>query len=475
MSSRASPSLLFLAALAAAAAQDWGLTGAWELVQPITPAGGYAGPSLAYRGATHAAGCLFVTSNDTDSGFMGVSMYDIARARWEQFPDFGFSSPVGDPATVEVGGQLFVIDETNLNNVYFIDISAARSTVGYRWTVPQVSDGPTGRFGMRFVAWGPIVYAFGGVDYQGATAGTAHNDVWALAAGATIAASFPLASWTQVAADGLANMPPPRVGYSVVAFGTVILMYGGVSLLPTAPAGTLPDVCFTPNNALCYFHHSVWAFTPGNPGPPGELTVTAAQWARLGDNGPAQPAGRFDAIAGALGDQLFVYGGTTAAGPTSELWAYNLPAQAWGRVQPSSPAPFDGPPRDFGYGTGAMIGRHLYSFAQVVDAVTGEPLAGTGQLWRWAPTPGGGGGGTGGGGGSATSAVVAGHTAGIVIGILVGLANLGLLVLLAQNAGVVALPALGGLACGGKPAGAGGYYTAASAGVGAGDYAAPNA
>ena len=188
----------------------------------------------------------------------------------------------------------------------------------------------------------------------------------------------------------------------------------------------------------------------------------------LGDNGPVLPAGRFDAIGGAIGDQLFIYGGTTATGSTSELWAYNLPLQTWGRVQPSSPAPYSSPLRDYGYGTGALLGRHLYSFAQAIDPVSGEPLPGTGQLWRWAPTVGGGS-----VAGSApavgyNSAALAGHTAGIVIGILVGLGNLVVVLMLAQNAGVVTFPDLSF----GRKASAAGYYTATSSDAG---YTAPPA
>lgn len=45
----------------------------------------------------------------------------------------------------------------------------------------------------------------------------------------------------------------------------------------------------------------------------------------------------------------------TAAGPTSDMWAYNLVTQTWQIVAPSAPAP--GPNTDVVLGVGLVIGR----------------------------------------------------------------------------------------------------------------------
>ena len=431
------------------------------------------GPTLAYRGASHTTGCLFAIQNDTDAGVFGAQIFDVARLRWEAWPSFGDLVPaMSDPFSVDVGGQVVVIDEANMNAVAFIDASAARSTVGYRWSVPQLSSGPATRVGERFFAWGALIYTFGGVEVAGAQAGAFHNDMWALPAGAMIAGSLPAADWSQVAIDAVAGFPPGRVAYSWAVFGTVVLLFGGVSLSPSAPPGTLPNVCFSPAAAaLCDFHSHVWAFSPGNPGPPGELSVTANQWARLFPNGGAAPAGRFDHIAGVLGDQMFVFGGTTAAGASTELWAFNLPAQAWGLVRASSPAPFGGRSTDAGYPVGSFIGRHFYVYAQSIDAASGEPLPGTGALWRWAPALGGGGGGGAPAPAATPATLGAGPTAALMMGLLVGLANLGLLALARWPAlGDVAvwgggggcLRGLGGWGARPSGGGGGGFYTSAA-------------
>lgn len=89
-------------------------------------------------------------------------------------------------------------------------------------------------------------------------------------------------------------------------------------------------------------------------------------------------------------------------------------------------------------------------------------MPGSGQLWVWSPSFGAGGRPGGGGnspaGSDINNPIIMGHTAGIVLGLLLGIANLFLLYRLAQNAGI-------DLGCGGGGAkGPGGYYAAANIG-----------
>ena len=165
------------------------------------------------------------------------------------------------------------------------------------------------------------------------------------------------------------------------------------------------------------------------------------------------------------------------------MWAYNIATQVWGRVAPSFPCPECSTLNDVGYGVGAWMGRHLYRYAQVVDA-SGSPLSGGGQLWRWAPSammPSGGGGGGGlGGAASGSSASSPGNTAGIAMGVALGLANLALLSYLGSQQGLLPVECskLGAAACcwqGGRGTGAGGFYTSTSSSPAgeAGGYTAP--
>jgi hypothetical protein len=415
---------LSLIVISTHAQSDWGTVGAWELLSPTT-----SGPQLAFRGATASTGCLIVTSNDTDGtngGTIGATSayaYDVALNVWSAWPDLPV--PIGDPFTVDVGGQVFVIDELNVNSIFFIDASAARSRIGQTWTTPStITGGPIGRFGMRFAGFGAILYAFGGVELA---TGIMHSDMYAIGSGTIITGqTLPAPSWSLVASDNTPGFPSPRVGYTLTTFGTVLILFGGVNVLPSSPVGTLPSVCFSPSSSsMCEFHSHVWKFEPGNPGPPSEMTVTGAQWQRLSGSAGLAPSGRFDMTAGAVGDQLFAYGGTTATGPSSELWAFNLVSLAWAQVSPSAPAPSLA--TDLGYGVGAVIGRHLYHYAQAADA--NGPIVGTGQLWRWAPVASSGGAST---STPTTSTLSSGATASVVIGLLIGLANLGLLIALVR-------------------------------------------
>lgn len=133
---------------------------------------------------------------------------------------------------------------------------------------------------------------------------------------------------------------------------------------------------------------------------------------------------------------------------------------------PSSPSPPTTAPGTNGYAwsVGTVVGRHLYVFEQSYNR--GTPSPNSGQLWRWAPSQGGPPASNSGGGYNA--AVANGHTAGIVLGLLLGIANLYFLVLLALNAGVTIMPscdACSGL-CGGlssRAKGVSGFYASSSA------------
>jgi len=147
------------------------------------------------------------------------------------------------------------------------------------------------------------------------------------------------------------------------------------------------------------------------------------------------------------------------------MWAYNIATQVWGRVAPSFPCPECSTLNDVGYGVGAWMGRHLYRYAQAVDA-SGSPLSG-------------GGGGLG-GAASGSPASSPGNTAGIAMGVALGLANLALLSYLGSQQGLLPVECskLGAAACcwqGGRGTGAGGFYTSTSSSPAgeAGGYTAP--
>jgi hypothetical protein len=454
---RFSSALLLLAAAAfpqSCTAQDWGTVGAWQQLAPTN-----LGPALGYRHATSVAGSVVMLSNDTATGAQRVVAYDVAANAWSTWPADLQQPAMRDPNLFTIGGQVFVVDETDTTSVAYIDSDGA---AGNTWVYPSVTGGPAvSRIGERFIAWGSTIYTFGGVDL-GST--TFRNDVWALDSAALLATRS--GAWQLAAADGMPGMPPGRMAYTLTAFGAVIVMYGGVSIDANAPPGTDAGACYNPARAsVCHFHEGVWLFLPGNK-QAGAGTVTAAQWQRLPDTGAygaPGPVGRMSHVAGAMGDQLFVYGGITASGATTELWAFNLVTQTWQQVAYGAPAPTLA--GDIGMGAGLVVGRHLYKFVQQLDPASGRVVPFTGQMWRWAPS-------ASAGAGSPpppTAPLHPGAVAAIVVTILLTAINSALLVALARNGG--ALPDW--LACGG---GGGGGYKRPAAPVDDGFYSsAPTA
>ena len=187
----------------------------------------------------------------------------------------------------------------------------------------------------------------------------------------------------------------------------------------------------------------IWFFRPGNVngarGPvPGNFANSFIQVSAIAGN-PADGiiSPRAHSTHGIYGDNLFVFGGIAtvngADATMNDLWIFRLPAQQWLKVGGNTAGQPWPMPLANSRPAGVIIGRWMY-----VMIAPADPAAGSSQLWRWTfPVyPSGGGGGGGGGGGnnnnnganSAGAAIATGHTAGIVVGLLIGLANLALLV-----------------------------------------------
>jgi len=273
------------------------------------------------------------------------------------------------------------------------------------------------------------------------------------------------------ATNTVPGYPPPRVGYSWTPFEIGSFMYGGLSY--DAPGGDPFAQClFVPPTAPvdpnCHWHDAIWGLLPSYTV---NGIVPATAWYRMTSqavSGGAVPAGRVLHSSGRMGNQLYVFGGITQAGPTSELWAYDLMTQNWALTTSSGGGPSDG-----GWGIMVCLGFRIFVFSQAFNPVTGI-VPNSGQLFVWSPAlfSGGPPPADGPSNSSLGLSIAYGHTAGIVLGLLLGGLNLFVLVRLAQNARVD----LGcGAGAGGSKSGAGaGYYAAAPGGI-ASAYEAPSA
>ena len=425
-------SIAFFAALAVrASAQDWGTVGSWELVAPVPTAPGapIAAPTRAYHHATSLPGFLVMAGNDTTApggaGAPDVYLFNIAASQWTAPFSYISATPLRQPFIFSNGGYLVAVDEGAPNTLYTIDASLPSGA----WAPTVVSAAPVGRFAQRFLSWGSSIFMFGGYD---TAALVTTNDLWALDLNAALAGQP--ASWLQVSPPAVGGVvpgyPSPRVGYSIVSYQVGAVLFGGLS--NSAPGGSPFDCIRTPTAPTCFFHSHVHVFLPGLGNAKAANQMPAGAWLELspsGANGGPMPTGRVEHVAGAMGDQMYVYGGMTATGPSTELWTFNLVTQTWALCSQGSPMP-PTPGRGFGWSAGYVIGRHLYVYAQ--DWQSTAP----GQLWRWAPSASFGGPAPAAASG-VSSAVVMGHTAGIAITVLLCSAILAVSLLSAQQTGAV--------------------------------------
>jgi hypothetical protein len=240
-----------------------------------------------------------------------------------------------------------------------------------------------------------------------------------------------------------------RGAFSVNVYSATIILFGGLTRSLPGPNGPDP-VCALPGSN-CVVYNDIWFYQPGLMSKPLDATLCNGGncgWYAPSVNGAAIPSGRYGHAAGVLGDNLYVFGGVDANGAFfTDLWVFNMEDLVWTQARSSfrgiSALPL---PQTF-FPSMSVVGHNLYV------EMTGD--AGGHAIYRWvpeAPAPSNnGGGGGGGGGGGAYDAIAQGHTAGIVLGILLGLVNLAFLKKIADDAGVTwDLP--GGCALPGLPA-----------------------
>lgn len=238
-----------LGLVARSLAQDWGTTGAWELMRPQN-----IGPSFAYWHPTSVAGSLVVISNNSVTGGINAMAFDVAQGSWSTWPDI--QRPLGDPTLFTIGGQVVMVDELAMNTVAWIDSDNSPTN---NWNYPTITGGPAvQRIGTKFIEWGSTIYGFSGLDVtpSGVGSGTMHNDLWALDASQMVTTGA--AAWQLATSDNTVGMPPGRIAFSFTTFGTVAVMYGGVSIDNNVNNLDI-GICFSAATAApCHFHQSIW-------------------------------------------------------------------------------------------------------------------------------------------------------------------------------------------------------------------------
>lgn len=351
---------LLFTAVSTVAAQDWGTVGSWERLQPL-PGGPHpfnGPPPLAFHHATSVPGFFILPGGGglpspiptppappPTPSFIDIWLYNIANNSWVNPFDTpwpaSYVSPI--PFVVAQGGNVVIIDEKSPGTLLYIDTQAPWDS-GFNTAQASVAAQQVGRAGTRFFLWGSQLFMFGGVQLfpsSSASPNITYNDLYVMDLTWSLANPTLVQPWTMVSppAQGngvVAGYPEPRCSPTITPFHYRAFLFGGAS---RTLAGADPTECFRllPAPADCLFHHHVYGFTPSSLpqayGAANQMpnyypnSLSASVWQQLGDagiNGAPGITGRVEHAAGAMGNQLFVYGGVTAKGPVSELWAYNL-------------------------------------------------------------------------------------------------------------------------------------------------------
>ena len=345
-------------------------------------------PDQAFHHATTVPGYFLVPANLTQASgnsVMDLYIFNLATNVWSNpfayipFPQYSNGFPA-IPFLFANGGTAVLVNEQDPFTLSTIDATAANNAEYATIYLNSNSVTMQGRVGQRFINFGSTLFMFGGWN---PTQGVMYNDMFALDLTFAIAAAYlapgqAVASWTQVSplADPTTSITPgypsPRMGFSWTDMHVGAAMYGGVSR--TTP-GASPLDCFAwrrpgwggapvPSPPTdCIFHHHVFRLLPGlgsglnGPDPSPAPYMPATAWTELnsftGVNGQV-PQPRALHTAGLMGDQLYIYGGVTAAGPVQEMWVYNLVAESWASVTSSGPTPL-------GFGVGCVIGRYVFT------------------------------------------------------------------------------------------------------------------
>jgi len=429
--------------------------GIWEMINPmpgsVVPTGNYFGHPIT------TGGCFIVSSSD-QSAANSTFQYDPTPQTWSEY-----SLPPGggnlQPLLISYGGYVLSFGSSLTDDLSVINMYDSASGPTGAWISISLPPAPGFGFrnGPRVVLFGSTLYRFGGCDMNGC-----HNDLWAIDISSAISTGFvnggvSNSGWTLIFGDQTgANYPQARKDFIFETEGHMMIIFGGWS-------GT--DASLT---------NDVWLFAPGNlQGPPGPNAYANSfiSWATVpGVSNGGVPTQRMGSAHGIYGDNLMLFGGyglsagSTTGSTLNDLWVLNLPTQSWFQITPVPgqqwPTPAPGT-----RGAGMMIGRWMY-----LMVATAPNTPGANQLWRFTfPTYRSGGGNNNGGSSNnaANNAVIVGHTAGIAIAVLLGVANLALLL----RSGGVSLPSLSGFSAPSLPS-VSGFYSGAKAPE-SGGYVAP--
>ena len=236
------------------------------------------------------------------------------------------------------------------------------------------------------VAYGGLILQMGGLVTQaGPPTQVFSNAVFSLDLGTFVAAKLaggspPVPDWVRVTDNGK-NPWAPRMAHSLDVYADTVVLFGGFTRNVNANVPVGNQMICAVSNAACVAYNDVWLFAPGLPSmtpPPACPGGGDCGWVQGRAATGVAPQPRFWHSSGVLADNLYIFGGNDAAGGRfTDLWAYNLPNQAWTPVATTFIAGTAGFPPQAWPPAGAFNGHRFY------NAMTGDQ--GGNALFRWTP------------------------------------------------------------------------------------------
>jgi len=325
---------LAASAAAASVAAAWGTTGSLEAITPPPP-NAYAPTGSIWHDAAACAGALFVggAENATNQALYAFDTRDFSWTRYAALPA-GFDAP----SVICSGGVVVAVGGENEASSSIVALLPVSQGPGAEWVVTSPAKSIGTRNGHRLIEFGGLLLVVGGLDNPGTAKAKWSNVVFALdMAGYVLenrtAGGNSSFGFVKLVPAGVPGLFAPRGGFSLDVYGNSVVLFGGLTRAVDAPV-PFPG-CAAPGSN-CTTFNDVWRWSPGLPQKPlATCSKTDACGWTLAQVTGAPPPPRFNHATGVLLNNLYVFGGTNAAGAVlQDFFVLNLSTDTWAPVAP---------------------------------------------------------------------------------------------------------------------------------------------
>jgi hypothetical protein len=394
------------------------------------------GPLQLWKHSAFTEGGFYVAGTDL-TGNAHLYAFDVVKWQWLPYQQL---LPLFNSADLFSWGG-FILAVGGSTDDMGTELAYIQTSVGAgaAWSTASVTGVPSAHDGHRLITFGGILYMMGGITNDPVKGWMTSNAMWSLDLNAYFNSpgNTSSVSWNKIQPANSPGVWSPRGAFSLNVYSATILLFGGLKRQENvAPPPGTQNICTVPGSN-CQVFNDIWMFQPGIATAPQDINTCGASncgWSLVQVTGAAVPPPRFDHASGVLADNLYIFGGATADGTfLTDLWLFNIEDSVW-RAVTSSFQGTDGfvngafPPQLWAPSM-SVVGHNLY--VEMTGDGRGAGVPGN-AIYRWvpeAPAPSG----ASGSGNDNASSIATGHTAGIVLGLLLGLANLYLLVRIAKN------------------------------------------